>query len=252
MRTDEIADPTPCSYYWGKIKLTSGLLDKASPIDLQQSTSLEEALAFFTKEKSLVAQIQSAQKISLEAPQGFSFEDYFKSLGYSRFDLLIKIKDLLDQLPQDFLNWSSEKKLQARDFDTFLKDYTKDQHFEDFKKIASLQASKSLGLQIIDLYFDLLAQNKIDSSLLQEFTRAESLFKKLKHLQFSKSLQKDEELKAKISKISLQKNIKLQVQRQGDLRLLKLEVSASSPDSLLQSLLVTQDKITDIKKDWES
>ena len=242
---------THCPFVWKTLQLTDSRWKSKKDYDLSVDLSLEKALAVLSEEMSFCDKLDLASKTSRLLDSKFEPEIYFKESGYVQLELINKIQSLVKEIPAPFLNWCSDKKLGAKDFRIFLNDYCQaDQDF--FLKIANLDATKSTGLQLIELYYDLKAQNKINLDEILTFKKPEKLFSFLKKKRFNSTLYRDDELENALSKIQLAQGIKASLKRVGDKRTIRLELEADSPDQLKYKLEKCLSKNESFALAWKS
>lgn len=243
MKIQELLPQTTVAFSWEGLALTKGRLENP-PLNLAcPEVSLEEALADLAQETGLVAQIFCAEKLE----EKIDFKKFLEHLGYTQIDRILEIQDFLKSLPDEFKNWLLEKKAHTRDFNFFLYDYNKD-HAEDFKSLALLNPTKSLGFKIIDLYLDLIAQKKIETGFITTFKNADLLFKSLNKKRFEKTLKEDEAFEKELHKFSLKNGLDFKSQRQGDQRLLKAELRFFSIAEGKKQIESLQSQLNEIEK----
>lgn len=241
---------TPCAFTWSGTPLSSPEWETQKTYDLSEDLSLEKALSKLSTDCSLCKKLQIAHTAKTVFRDQFSESSFFKELGYTRFDLIRKTKDVAGLLPPAFLNWCDQKKLNLKDFRIFLKDYKQDTHSKSFEHIADLDPTKNLGLQIIEIYFDLLAVDKISESDVMNFKSPEKLFSFLKKKRFSESLSTDQKIEEGFAKLDLTPGVKIEMKRNGDKRQIKLEMQVDSPEQLFQKMDKAKSKLEDLKQIW--
>jgi len=230
---------TNCRFSWGKTPLTETDWKSSDSYDLSADLTFEKALAVLSENLSFCEKLKLAslaQSQNLPDATDFNSELFFKEANYTRYDLIEQIRKLTDSLPEKFTTWCSQKKLNLKDFRAFLNDFEKDKDSTFFIKLAELDPTKHSGLQIIELYFDLYAQNKIEVSELLKFKNADSLMSSLNKKRFSVSLSKDQIISDELSKIKISRGVKASFKRNGDKRQIKLEIEADSPEQLQEKL----------------
>jgi len=227
---------TKCKFTWREHVLTETDWDTKNFYDLSTDLSFEKALAVLSEDTSFYEKLAIAEEAENNIADDFNRELYFKESNYTRFDLIEQIAHLSKKLPNDFLNWCSSKKLNLKDFRAFLNDYKKENDQAFFSKIYDLDPTKNTGLQIIELYFDLCAQNKITGDDLLQFKKAELLLNFLKKQRFSNALSKDQLISDELSKIKIAAGVKAALKRNGDKRQIRIEIEADSPEQLKAKL----------------
>lgn len=246
----ELLPKTPCAFTWSGINLSAPEWETQKNYDLSEDLSIEKAVAKLSSTLSLCKKLQVLQAAKISFKGNFSDEVFFKELGYTRLDLIQKTKELTQSLPFSFLSWCDQKKLNLKDFRIFLSDYQQKEHSKTFEHLALLDPTKSLGLQIIEFYFDLLAVDKINDSDILSFKASEKLFSFLKKKRFSESLSKDQIIEEGLSKLELSPGVKIEMKRNGDKRQIKLEIEVDSPEQLFKKMDKAKSKLKDLKQIW--
>lgn len=246
---ESLLPKTPTPLFYGDLRLTQAFLD--SEPSILDSHQIYSALKHLCAELSLCEQILVFNKLDSLA-NNFSFENYFTSLNYTHLDHIKEIKDKLSLYPTDFINWTIDKKLNIRDFQTFIYDYKSEVHQEVFKHLSSLNLSKNSFIKIIDFYFDLCASKKIDPNHPLKFNQAQSMVKSLEKMRFQKTLEADETLNKKIKNIQISKQIKIKSQREGDTRNLITEIKAKNPTELKKQTELLLLEIAKVELAWEN
>jgi hypothetical protein len=218
--------------------------------DLSENSSLEKSLAFLSEGKSFVLKAQVVKTAKLEISSDFDVAQYFTDSGHSKNQDFEKLLSFIDRLPSSFFHWTESKSFNPKDFRCMIKDFDQSRDTIAFEQIAKLNPTKSSGLQIIEYYFDLLAIKKIEPSYVLDFRKPEALLLSLKRKRFSNTLDQDELFSSKLSKLDLAQSAKVFLRREGDQRLLHLEVKSPSPEALAKDLTMLQKKISDLQDLW--
>jgi hypothetical protein len=241
---------TPCAFTWSGHTLSLPEWETKNSYDLYADLSLEQALAKLSTSCSFTKKLEVSKAAQKSFQEIFSEETFFKEAGYTRLDLIEEIKTVSTNLPIAFLNWCDSKKLNLKDFRVFLKDFNQDTHSPFFEKLAQLEPTKNLGLQILEYYFDLLAVEKVSTSVLMDFKNPEKLFSFLKKKRFSESMSQDKKIQEDLSKLEFSPGVKVEMKRNGDKRQLKFEIQVDSPDQLFQKIEKTKTKLESLKEIW--
>jgi len=220
----------------------------ASVYDLSADLSYEKALAVLSEDLSFCEKLAIAEVAELE--NDFDHEVFFKEARYARFDLVEQVKRLHKVLPDGFINWCIRKKLNLKDFRAFVHDFSPQNDSTFFDRLAHLDPTKHTGLQIIEFYFDLIAQTKISTNDIINFKKADTLLAYLQKKRFSAALTKDKKIEDEISKIKIASGIRASFRRTGDKRQIKIELEADSPEQLKNKLEKTLEKTESFKKAW--
>ncbi len=247
-----ILEPTPCAFMWGEAALTRSYFSNTLTCDLSSEVSLEKALAKLAQGESFMLHLKLIMASEQIFEGSFSRHRFLENLSYGNFSLVDKIISFIPKLPESFQDWAVSKKLGPKDFRPFMNDFSASEDFEAFKKMASLNPTKSNGLNIVELYFDLKSTNKIQPDFLNDFKTPENLLSVLKKKRFSNVVSSDEFISDKLSKLNFTKDIKIGLKRIGDQRLLKVEINSNCPDQLILQLDKTSKKIDSIAKAWET
>jgi len=248
----ELLPKTNCRFSWGEIPLTETKWEGSDSYDLSAELTFEKALAVLSENLSFCEKLKIVSSVQTSDKTAFSSKLFFEEAKYTRYDLIEQVRKLTESLPESFTQWCSHKKLNLKDFRAFLNDFKKENDSTFFAKLAELDPTKNTGLQIIELYYDLCAQNKIEVSELLKFKNAETLMNSLNKKRFSVSLSKDQAIAAELSKIKISSGIKASFKRNGDKRQIKLEIEADSPEQLQEKLEKSIKRTEAFKQAWNT
>ena len=237
----------PINYYWKSLSLAQSS-ESSIKVDLSDSYSIESSLAHFSSRLNFMERIEVLKK-TLDV-QEVNLDEYFKALDmhYDQ-NLHGKILKKTMEWPKEFINWSTDKDLNPKDFRVFMNDSSS--CLKDLLSIvAYLKPTKTNGIKIIDLSLDLLEQDKVSFEKLKSFKNDQALINFLMKTRFTETLRNDEELKERFLKLDLSQGAKVRVDRQGDQNQIVLELKAINPDDLMKKVERVQKKIKEIKMAW--
>ena len=241
---------TYCRFSWGNVPLTETEWESSDAYDLSADLTFEKALAVLSENLSFCEKLKIASFVQTSDITSFNSELFFKEAKYTRYDLIEQVRKLTESLPNIFTQWCSHKKLNLKDFRAFLNDFKEQKDGPFFTKLAELDPTKNTGLQIIELYYDLCAQSKLEVSETLKFKSAETLLTSLNKKRFSVSLSKDQVISDELSKIKISGGIKASFKRNGDKRQIKLELEADSPEQLQEKLEKSIKRAEAFKQAW--
>lgn len=236
------------NYVWKSVQLTDSLLKDAPVVDLSKSYTVEQACAHLSEDLSFVEKLMVAN-VSIAEFKNFSIHEYFNNCGLFHDSLIDDVASRLEHLPDDFINWTIKKSLGPKDFRVFIYE-----NLIEFKKtfshLSAINPSKMNGLKALELLFDLYSLSDFSESAFLEITSEKTLLKTLHKKRFPLSFKSDESLEKRFSQISLPKDIKLSVRREGDQNKMIVTLKSSHPKDLNSKLLKFTKNFSSIEKAW--
>lgn len=237
---------SPIEQWWDDIKLTKGFTS-LEKVNLKKA-SLVEILSKLGADLNFLEHIEIASLMK-DYLKGFNSDEYFKCCGFTNSPYLIKAINLVSKMPDSFLTWAKEKSLAPKDFRIFY-GVTLDEEVLNFcKKVVALKPSKSEGVLIFEYGLDLMSSNQFDESL-YSFKKSDSFLKAIKKKRFYKTMNSDEKVSNKIAKLDFGSESRVKTLREGDKRLLHLEIKSSHPLKLKKSLQRVTDNISKLEDAW--
>ncbi len=237
---------TPVEQVWGSIRLTKGF-SNLKQINLKE-IPLQEVLSFLGEGLNFLDHVRVAKCIKLALPD-FDTDEYFKAVNYHHTSYLLKSLELISILPKSFIDWATEKNISPKDFRVFFGVDLNDELLRFIDASLQTKPSKSEGLLIFEYALDLYFSKSLDEKF-YNFKDASKLLSALKKKRFLKTFESDELVESKISKIDFGSDSKLKTMRDGDKRLLFLEVKSTHPLKLKTAIERISQNITKIEDAW--
>lgn len=181
-----------------------------------------------------------------------SWEVFFQQYNLRFNENTIKTFKALSACSSDFLTWASSKKLSQRDLAPLrlLKDPQLAHPLE--AQIATINPSKTLGTQILELGVDLLLMGK---ELSYTQVNAEKFLRELKSLRYPNTSSKDETRQVKSVQLPWPASVKADWIRKGDTSGIEIRFFAKSQQELEKKLnglqLVSDTLAKSPEKLWE-
>ena len=179
----------------------------------------------------------SRLKVSLSGLNwDWNIEKLFAYYGYRWNEQLSRVVELIPKLPKEFQDWCSHKGLGAKDFYPLLVAVPNNEYLNEF---ALLQASRSEGVQILELYADLTIQEKTVPEISQQRKVGEYL-SQLKALRYPQRESSLKERTEKTSLLSWPKGSEVRWNGSKDIQKLEFKTAWDSKDSLDKTIKALQ------------
>lgn len=179
--------------------------------------------------------------IHTRAPQlEVHMEDLFAEYGLRWCERLKITMKMLVRLPQEFQNWTDEKKFAARDLAPLLAVTDLSSLDPLFTALTKLNLSKSQGVRAVELVVELFLIGKPLNDLLPTTDKADEYLSLLERWRRPNALEREEIWKEAVARWPWPAHVKAQWQRFGDQSGLELRLRAASPEDFhkqLQKLL---------------
>lgn len=166
------------------------------------------------------------------------FTELFQPYGFKYSQRLRQFFQKLLLLPVDFQQWCNKKQLMPNDL-AILNSFEETTELSAvLEKIVDLNASKSKGIEILELASELILMNQSENvtEALTSFNTADTLLTKLRRLRKPVFSTQMDLQKQKLNQLSWPANTQAQWQNSGDQSRLELKLSSSGPDDLKNKL----------------
>lgn len=242
-------------YSWNSIALNpeSSLSDKF--LDLS-TLSIEDALIVTYPELSYCELIEVLKKLKVSTP--INEKIIFQQYGFALDRKLEQLNERLPSLPPSFWSWCLRHYLSPRDLFPLLSLASPQDLSLSLDKISEVQASRSLGTQLLELVVECFLIGTSDSDLVSLLNNAPSSMQpadhwlvNLKALRFPQTLKRDVEKQKSLLSLPWTKDLQTRWLRQGDRSGVEVKFFAATPKELqkhveqLQKIVALEKSIND-------